>query len=197
MKITELYVPAELNLYFSARTTKIVKKKLKSKFWRKFFDICFFWQIRISNFFRLVRRSFFSFFSKSIQKETICFTHVRKRVIFEKKAQISKNPKFRRKKTVFFLLLRIRMLASVWKYVEIMAGSGIRIRRETRQMYYTGHQRLCRPELCASWAVSGKEKNDNYWIEYFPLENIFRGKLTMKHLSKMGGSKINHCFSVG
>ena len=32
-------------------------------------------------------------------------------------------------------------------------------------------------EICASSAVSRKGKNFNYWIEYFPLETVFRRKV--------------------
>ena len=57
------------------------------------------------------------------------------------------------------------MLPRVWKHVKIMAKSGIWAlhfwlpnRVEIRYMYFTRHQRLCRLELCASWAVLGKGK---------------------------------------
>ena len=34
-------------------------------------------------------------------------------------------------------------------------------RGDTRHMYFTSHQRLCRLELCASWAKSGKGNKDS------------------------------------
>ena len=64
-----------------------------------------------------------------------------------------------------------------------MANSGIRTcylltikPRSTPDMYYTSYQRFSRPEVFASLAVSGKGKNSNYWIEYFPFEKFFRRK---------------------
>ena len=64
-----------------------------------------------------------------------------------------------------------------------MIDSGIRTRHlrfpnrgDTRYFYYTRHQ-LCRPELSASWATSGKRKNNtDYRIEYFPFEKKFSTK---------------------
>ena len=66
-----------------------------------------------------------------------------------------------------------------------MVDSGIRTRHlrrpnrgDSRHMYYASYQ-LCRPKLCASWAISGKGKNADYWIEYFPFEKFFRRKIKL------------------
>ena len=68
-------------------------------------------------------------------------------MIFEKKAQLSKTLNFVEK--TFLLLKNRNVLTSVWKYVKIMAHSGIRTphlripnRGDTRHIYYTKHQGL-------------------------------------------------------
>ena len=53
-------------------------------------------------------------------------------------------------------------------------------RGDTLDIYYTRHKRLCRIELCGSWAVSGKGKTPTTEFSIFLSKKNFDGKEELK-----------------
>ena len=84
-----------------------------------------------------------------------------------------------------------------------MVDSGIRTRQlrlpsrgDTRHLYYTRHQRLCRlMNSACQWQFQEKEENAAYWIEYFSFEENFSTEIN-KHLSKKDRIETTTCSTI-
>ena len=109
-------------------------------------------------------RTFFTIVSKKNQKKLSCLHLRRKTANFWQKEPLPKNPKVCPISRILPLKNR-KVLTSVWIEVKILAINGIWTRHlrlpnrgDTRHIHYKRHQQLCRVELYASRAVSGKGK---------------------------------------